>query len=126
MPTRQDNELNNACSKGRLRRVREILEKGGDVVSMLETRLGFLGYTPMHEAACQGYDDILRLLLIYGGDVNARANGNYTPLHIAASMNYVKCIEVHGYYTIWFSVCPFHVSLVLSLACSNALFYRFC
>lgn len=77
---------------------------------MLETRLGFLGYTPMHEAACQGYDDILRLLLIYGGNVNARANGNYTPLHIAASMNYVKCIEVHGYYTICFSVCRYHIT----------------
>jgi ankyrin repeat protein len=94
MSTRQDKSLHDACAKGHLRKVREILQKNTDITSRLDQRIGFLGYTPLHEAACQGHDDILELLIIYGGNVDAMANGNYTPLHIAASMDYVKCIKV--------------------------------
>ena len=94
MSLRQDKSLHNACAKGQIRKVRTILENNTDIASRLDQRIGFLGYTPLHEAACQGRDDILQLLLIYGGNVDAIANGNYTPLHIAASMNYVKCIKV--------------------------------
>lgn len=114
MSARQDKSLHDACGKGQLKKVREILEKGGDVVTMLESRVGFLGYTPLHEAACQGHDDILRLLLIYGGNVDAKANGNYTPLHIAASMDYVKCIKV----------CCFIVCKESFLICSFAVDYN--
>ena len=92
--TRDSKALHDACGLGKLHTVKEILMKGGDVVGLLESRFGFSGYTPLHTAACQGHHDILRLLLIYGGDVNTKANGNYTPLHISASMGYVKCVEV--------------------------------
>ena len=94
MSTRQDKSLHDACGKGQLRKVREILQNNSDIANTLDLRLGFLGYTPLHEAACQGHADILQLLLIYGGNVDAKANGQYTPLHIAASMDYVKCIKV--------------------------------
>ena len=95
MSTRQDKSLHNACAKGKVSKVREILQSNREVASLLGLRLGFLGYTPLHEAACQGHYDVLQLLLIYGPDfVDVKANGNYTPLHIAASMDYVKCIKV--------------------------------
>ena len=91
MSTRQDKSLHDACAKGHLRKVQEILQKDSDIVNRLDQHIGFLGYTPLHEAVCQ--DDILQLLLIYGGNVDVLANGN-SPLHITASMDYVKCIKV--------------------------------
>lgn len=94
MSKKLDKSLHDACAKGKLRKVREILQNNTDITSKLAERIGFSGYTPLHEAACQGHADILQLLLIYGGNVDVKANGNYTPLHIAASMNFVKCIEV--------------------------------
>lgn len=94
MSLNEDRSLHDACAKGHLRKVRNILESSTDIANRLDQRVGFLGYTPLHEAACQGHYDILNLLLIYGGNVDAIANGNYTPLHIAASMDYVKCIKV--------------------------------
>jgi ankyrin repeat protein len=77
MSTRQDKSLHDACAKGHLRKVQEILQKDSDIVNRLDQHIGFLGYTPLHEAACQ--DVILQLLLIYGGNVDVLANGNYTP-----------------------------------------------
>ena len=101
MSLKQDRSLHDACAKGQLRKVRNILENNTDIASRLNQRVGFLGYTPLHEAACQGHDDILNLLLIYGGNVDAIANGNYTPLHIAAAMDNVKCIKVCSSYHVF-------------------------
>ena len=39
-----------------------------------------------------GQTKVVRLLLLYGANANAKANGFYTPLHIAASMDNVDCV----------------------------------
>ena len=66
--------------------------QGIDDLNKLEERVGFLGYTPLHEATNGGQTSVVRLLLHYGANANAKANGFYTPLHIAASMDNTDCV----------------------------------
>lgn len=35
----------------------------------------------------------MQLLVMFGGDVNCRANSGYTPLHLAASSGRTKCVQ---------------------------------
>ncbi len=59
--------------------VKSYLEKGGEV-DLREQRLKT---TPLHLASQGGYDDIVRLLLEHGADVNAKNIAGMTPLHFA-------------------------------------------
>ena len=84
--------LHNLCRHGNVTAIRPFLQGIVDT-RQLEERVGFLGYTPLHEATNRGQTNVVRLLLFYGADPNAKANGFYTPLHIAASMDNVSCVE---------------------------------
>ena len=66
--------------------------QGIDDLNKLEERVGFLGYTPLHEATSRGQTSVVQLLLRYGANANAKAIGFYTPLHIAASMDNTDCV----------------------------------
>ena len=83
--------LHNLCRQGNIIGIWSYLQ-GIDDVNKLEERIGFLGFTPLHEATSQGHTRVVRLLLLYGANANARANGLYTPLHIAASMDNTDCL----------------------------------
>jgi ankyrin repeat protein len=58
------------------------------------------GYTPVHWAAQEGYDGILRDVLNYGADVNAETkHAHFTPLHLAAAEGRTETVRVllqHG------------------------------
>ena len=84
--------LHGLCRQGSVSKIQSYLEEAGDIHNKLEERLGFLGYTPLHEAANEGRIDVVRLLLENGASANAEAIGQYTPLHIAASMDNVDCV----------------------------------
>ena len=84
--------LHSLCRQGSVSKIQSYLEEAEDIQNKLGERIGFLGYTPLHEAAKEGRIDVLRLLLENGADANAEANGQYTPLHIAASMDNVDCV----------------------------------
>eukprot|EP00111_Clytia_hemisphaerica_P018945 TCONS_00056027-protein len=85
------NALNNACQKGKLKKVKEILERNPTDVNV---NAGVFGFTPLHEATSSGRPDIIELLLEKGANVDSKSNGKYTPLHIAATIGDLKCIEV--------------------------------
>ena len=84
--------LHSLCRQGSVSKIQSFLEEAEDIHNKLEERIGFLGYTPLHEAAKEGRIDVVRLLLENGANANAEANGQYTPLHIAASMDNVDCV----------------------------------
>ena len=44
------------------------------------------GNTPMHDASNRGRDEILRLLISRGGDINKANIHNYTPLIYASGL----------------------------------------
>lgn len=52
--------------------------------------------TPLHEAACYGSADMVKLLLDLGADVNAIAYNDFTPLHVANSADTVKLLVRSG------------------------------
>ena len=81
--------LHALCRQGNTTTIRSYLQAN---INKLEDRVGFLGYTPLHEATNQGQTSVVRLLLLYGANANAKANGFYTPLHIAASLDNTDCV----------------------------------
>jgi len=83
--------LHTLCRQGNIAAIRSYLQ-GIEDLKQLEEQVGFLGYTPLHEATNGAQTSIVRLLLLYGANANAKANGFYTPLHIAASMDNVDCV----------------------------------
>ena len=83
--------LHSLCRQGNTSAIRPYLLGISDI-NKLEERVGFLGYTPLHEATNRGQTSVVRLLLLYGANANAKANGFYTPLHIAASMDNLDCV----------------------------------
>lgn len=90
-PSSPTGHLHTLCRQGNTTTIRSYLQ-GIEDVNKLEERVGFLGYTPLHEATNQGQTSVVRLLLLYGANANAKANGFYTPLHIAASMDNTDCV----------------------------------
>ena len=84
--------LHSLCRQESVFKILSFLEEAEDIHNKLEERIGFLGYTPLHEAANEGRIDVVRLLLENGANANAEANGQYTPLHVAASMDNVDCV----------------------------------
>ena len=90
-PTSPTGYLHELCRRGDVTAIRSYLQ-GIEDVNRLEERLGFLGHTPLHSATNHGQTNVVRLLLLYGANVNAKANGFYTPLHIAASMDNTDCV----------------------------------
>ena len=90
-PTSPAGSLHTLCRNGNVKAIGSYL-KGIEDNNKLEERVGFFGYTPLHEATNAGQTNIVRLLLLYGANANAKANGFYTPLHIAASMDNTDCV----------------------------------
>lgn len=85
--------LHALCGRGAVNEISKFLKDSLSYANQLEERVGFLGYTPLHEATHRGHVPIVRLLLLYGANPNATANGFYTCLHMAASMDNEECVK---------------------------------
>jgi ankyrin repeat protein len=85
--------LHNLCSRGAVKEITKFLKESLSSANQLEERVGFLGYTPLHEATHRGHVSVVRLLLLYGANPNTTANGFYTCLHMAASMDNEECVK---------------------------------
>eukprot|EP00794_Sanderia_malayensis_P020289 gene20289-22275_t len=87
-------KLHDLCHNGKLHQVKEYLASDPNAIMTINEQAGVFGYTPLHEAVSSKNAHILRILLTYGGFVDALSNGKYTPLHIAASIGAIDCIKV--------------------------------
>lgn len=64
-----------------------LVEKGADV-----TQQDSVGRSAIHQAGAHS-PEIIDIVIRHGGDINARAKTNSTPLHVAASLNISKLIS---------------------------------
>ncbi|XP_064455488.1 BRCA1-associated RING domain protein 1-like [Ornithodoros turicata] len=70
--------LHAATVKGKIDRVKELLEAGAN-----PNVHDHAGWTPLHEACSHGYLELARLLISHGADVRATSPDGVTPLHDA-------------------------------------------
>ena len=71
-------------------RTTKLLEQGAKV-----NAVDNLGMTPLHWASLKGHVELIRLLLFYGADVNARDSffGGATPVGVAKLLNFSDIAE---------------------------------
>jgi hypothetical protein len=72
-------------------KVRQLIEEGADV-NVRNTDSD--AYTPVHYAAWDGKDEILKVLLDAGGDPDTIGGDGATPLHLAASLGRIHSVEL--------------------------------
>ena len=77
------------CSDGDLDIVKAMVER---TQVHLEAR-DVEGYTPLHQAAQQGYLSVVQYLCEQGADKEARTTAGYTPLHQAAQQGYLSVVQ---------------------------------
>ena len=98
-PIAKERELLVASQRGDLKKVKALIAAGADV-KLADPGPREKGRTALHWAAGgTEYNrngkhlDVARLLLAHGADVNAKADGGYTPLHVAAGLNQVDIVR---------------------------------
>ncbi len=81
-----EKEVFRAVNAGNAARVRELLKKHAVLVHATDKE----GSTLLHQAAWKGFEDVAKVLIDFGADVNAqddRPHRGGTPLHAAAHGN---------------------------------------
>ena len=72
--------IHDATKKGNFSKVKFILMRRPELVTVRAND----GETALHKAANNGYEEIVKLLLAHGAEVNAISHKGHTPLHRAA------------------------------------------
>jgi ankyrin repeat protein len=83
--------LHLAAFFGQLESTRLLLERDAPVDAVADNEMRV---TPLHSATAGGHEDVARLLIKAGADVNARQRHGYTPLHGAAQNGQVDLVDV--------------------------------
>ena len=52
------------------------------------------GWTPLHQAAAQGYSRVVELLLSHGAEVNAKSDDGRTPLQMAQEKGHAEVVAI--------------------------------
>lgn len=79
-----------AALDGNVKRIRSLLDKGGDPDAQDSS-----GYTALHYASRSGHKDVCQLLLEKGADVNAQTrSGKVSSLHRAAYAGHIKVVKL--------------------------------
>jgi len=97
-PSNLDKEAIKAVNSGNVAKVRELLNKYPALVHAKDKE----GSTLLHQAAWKGFDEIAKVLITCGADINAQDNRTHrggTPLHAAAHGNQKVVAELliaHG------------------------------
>ncbi|MGH7939850.1 MAG: ankyrin repeat domain-containing protein [Limisphaerales bacterium] len=88
-------QINDAARTGNLAKVKALLKERPALVSST----AFDGWTPLYEAADNGYFGMAKLLVANGADVNGRSKGGRSPLYLATMYDHrdiVKLLLAHG------------------------------
>ena len=83
------------CQEGRVDKVNDYLEHldQSSLLTALESRESFFGYSPLHVAVINGHFAVLQLLLDKGANPNCQSNDGSTPLHLAALTCRMGCVK---------------------------------
>lgn len=79
--------------------MRLLIQKGAKVdAAMFHNSPGFIhglnGSTALHEAAREGHEDAVRMLLDHGAAVNAQSKSGTTPLSLAAQRGHIDVVQL--------------------------------
>jgi len=80
--------LRSAADRGDTEIAAMLIAHGADPKAMSD------GTTPLHDAAQNGREEVMKLLLSKGADINARQNDGTTPLLYAAGRGQKGCVEI--------------------------------
>jgi len=86
----QSSEIHEAAADGDIERVRVLLAKDPTLANAKDR----IGSTPLHWAAAEGHEDVVRLLLSNRADVNARPGNLVTPLGSAAHRGQADIVKL--------------------------------
>jgi len=86
--------IHNAAEKGNFEKVNFILTKKPQLVNAQDN----MNETPLHKAANNSHEEVVKLLFAKGADVYAKSNKGHSPLHRAAggTKEVVKILLVGG------------------------------
>ncbi len=80
--------LHKAVSDNDYNQVEKLLKQGVD-----PNTFDYNGISPLHEASADGYLDIIKLLIKYGGDIYKESGTGYNAIEIAEVFNQKKVVE---------------------------------
>lgn len=86
----QTAEIHEAAADGNIERVRDLLAKDPTLANAKDR----FGSTPLHGAAAEGHEDVVKLLLSNRADVNARSGNLVTPLGSAAHRGQTDVVKL--------------------------------
>ena len=87
--------IHKAAWEGDIKAIEQHLAAGKDVNAKDE----LYGDTPLLWAAGFGHKGVVKMLITKGADVNAKADGGWTPLHYATGGNDMEIVELPVSYT---------------------------
>lgn len=93
-------DIFSACAFGDMATVRQSLDSDSNIVRArraagMGVPVSSVGFTPLHEAAVRGEQEIAKLLLEYGADVNALGGQHQiTSLHAAAAGGHFETVKL--------------------------------
>jgi uncharacterized protein len=83
-------EINDAAREGDLAKVKALLKENPDLVSSAF----FDGWTPLDEAANNGYYEMAKVLVVNKADVNLKAKGGRSPLYFAVMYDHADIVKL--------------------------------
>ena len=88
-------EIHSAAAKGDLQKVKALLKDNPELIVSADRG----GQTPLHSAAFRGQKNVVKLLLAYKANVNAKNNDGKTPLYYAVkegNQHVAELLRQHG------------------------------